>query len=1253
MKAMSPHFLRMSIKSPVDIDEKLFEGFFRDEIFSSWASGNRSWQLHLFGGPGCGKTILSSLVANYLRDHNSSAVTIISIERQAAQGGKITTEAILQYIQDQTFVRERIASSSAPHSFVLLDGFDELPEQVQTILQDYLSKLSSSNRRVLLTRRVPEFVGSINGKCEVFSCDNPNCNAKDLRLFWESDFSATDADDRCVFMLCNPCYESGERCLHPLHSGAMVEPYTYRNIEVTLDRDSIQRFVQADLEREYGASNIPSKVVETIVDKAGNNISIAKLRLDHTRDLSSPLDTYNLSDRLPRSIIAFYDAEISRIDATNQTHRKQVLMALVAATENDEISSKQLENLLRNVNTNNQQNSGDSDLAVEGVVRMSRGLLWMRAGSEVRTYHLHLCNYVQEDYNEELMEAKRLLEAVRRPTADTAAIWRHENGSMVKRQLHFPPSRQISTDSGYFSAVPSPGEISRVNTPSDTRTLMSRAASLSLNLNEGRISEALRSTGDTRSICPFCEAAILHSRTLNGTYDRGEQDLKASSGCFICSSILEYATVKQEGFQNPLVKCERLKHHWSLRTTGPTGAEFTTTLTLQPATLLFGTSPRRYHFVSASDLDPIPDPAHLPPSTHLEHAGPQVASWLQACTTKHVYCVRPTPQSYIPKRLVCISASSSPSTIRITLTTNNLPVITPYATLSHCWGTSTFLTLTRENEAQLTCGIPLTSLTTNFQEAIQVARFIGMQYIWIDSLCIMQGEGGDFGTEGDLMHAVYRNSYCNIVAADSKDSTGGLFRPQRDKGSRTDCRRSDVLPSRYKSKAESVLGEGEWKILHEGMWSDELLGAPIYERGWVFQERMLSPRLLHFTRSQIFWDCSTLSACEAFPTGIPYHLDQHASVDRHWRARLQSTSLDSLTPSLSGGPNDDSPETFWRTAVQKYTACALTNQLDKTVAIWSVAKLVRDLLPSSETYGAGLWSTKLEEQLAWHVATCEPSKRLADLQTGWPSWSWASVCGEVIAGERLVHRRCYWVTRHDGVGDVGFEMEGKVESRDEETRVPAAGAIEMNGIVGNGVVVCDERSGEYGMTIGENCEAKSSSGMKEGEDVFSVYPDESLDVADLLPNECRFIILAASTHDPYAELQRDSLLDDSAPEDRYSGIGLVLLSLSEFAARKLGRYEMELKQLREERDHLRCEMEWLEQEQAENAGMVETKKWYGITAKRTQGLSNWIEGMKNKATQDCNEGGERFRRIGSLQFRDLSAKTWRRILEKRENIWLE
>jgi hypothetical protein len=77
---------------------------------------------------------------------------------------------------------------------------------------------------------------------------------------------------------------------------------------------------------------------------------------------------------------------------------------------------------------------------------------------------------------------------------------------------------------------------------------------------------------------------------------------------------------------------------------------------------------------------------------------------------------------------------------------------------------------------------------------------------------------------------VYRFSYCNIVAADSPDSTFGVFR-ERDAKS--------IIPAVYEAGDDSKLENGTWRILKENLWKDELLETPIYARGWVFQGESL------------------------------------------------------------------------------------------------------------------------------------------------------------------------------------------------------------------------------------------------------------------------------------------------------------------------------------------------------------------------------------------------------------------------------
>lgn len=153
-----------------------------------------------------------------------------------------------------------------------------------------------------------------------------------------------------------------------------------------------------------------------------------------------------------------------------------------------------------------------------------------------------------------------------------------------------------------------------------------------------------------------------------------------------------------------------------------------------------------------------------------------------------------------------------------------------------------------------------------------------------------------------------------------------------------------------------------------------------------------------------------MSACESLPAGLPLPLDRRSAMDRHWRGRLQEGSTRGSIPLR--GANDDSLEDFWKSAVEDYTNLKLTHQSDKRVAIWSVAKLVRDAV--DEEYVVGLWKGALEEQLAWRVADCTTAERPKLLATI-PSWSWASIEGRILIAERSEQRkRFYRVTDHAG-----------------------------------------------------------------------------------------------------------------------------------------------------------------------------------------------------------------------------------------------
>jgi hypothetical protein len=340
--------------------------------------------------------------------------------------------------------------------------------------------------------------------------------------------------------------------------------------------------------------------------------------------------------------------------------------------------------------------------------------------------------------------------------------------------------------------------------------------------------------------------------------------------------------------------------------------------------------------------------------------------WIQRCDTAHPTCQNEKITSFIPTRVIDVGEKKIfQSFIKPVLRSGkDLPPGSSYLTLSHCWGGIVPLRLMTNNVSTMIDHIPFDQLPKTFQDAIIVTQNLGMRYIWIDSLCIVQDDSQDWQREAALMADVYKYSSCNLTAAGAPTSAAGLF--------------LDHNPIFTKPVKARFSTNNKGVVLHD-FWPEGVLrsfeAGPLIGRGWVVQERLLSRRNLHFSHDQIFWECRSDSACETFPEKAPFK-----EIPQFLKHRFSRV--------VYGG--DEGPQSLtevWSVLISQYTKCNLTYATDKLIAFGGIASTFSE--PLGQRYVAGLWLENLAYQLCWS------GKRGTGQAYTAPSWSWASTEGFV------------------------------------------------------------------------------------------------------------------------------------------------------------------------------------------------------------------------------------------------------------------
>lgn len=173
------------------------------------------------------------------------------------------------------------------------------------------------------------------------------------------------------------------------------------------------------------------------------------------------------------------------------------------------------------------------------------------------------------------------------------------------------------------------------------------------------------------------------------------------------------------------------------------------------------------------DSQKVPVTGHFPAdNTGSDYTAGFVNKCLEHCKSHHPSCqIEAMEALWYPTRLVEVLGDNA---ARVIETSETVPV-GPYATLSHCWGKSRMITATTENIGRLKKRSAMLDLPKTFSDALQFIKAIGISLIWIDSICIIQDSVQDWASESRTMLQVYRLAECNLTAAVSEDSHGGLF----------------------------------------------------------------------------------------------------------------------------------------------------------------------------------------------------------------------------------------------------------------------------------------------------------------------------------------------------------------------------------------------------------------------------------------------------------------------------------------------
>ncbi|KAI3329247.1 heterokaryon incompatibility protein-domain-containing protein [Xylariaceae sp. AK1471] len=366
----------------------------------------------------------------------------------------------------------------------------------------------------------------------------------------------------------------------------------------------------------------------------------------------------------------------------------------------------------------------------------------------------------------------------------------------------------------------------------------------------------------------------------------------------------------------------------------------------------------------------------------------EISFWLENCKRRHPRCrtIITSLQTHAtgvkPKRLIRIEK----------LNTEALEELPPFAALSYCWGGDQTVRCDESTTKGFETHIPIEILPATIQDAITVCEQLGIHYLWVDALCILQDSHADKTIEIAKMPYIYGGAVFTIVASRARSAWDGFLKTR--------------IPTPENVSAFQL----PWRCLDGQIGTVTIVELdtqpePIDDRGWTFQERFLSTRHLSEPNSAVGYVDGWRKEGESFMS--------------HGDEKIWETVK-------------DDPYHGWEYIVLKYSERKLTHATDRPLAISGMAERYGQLV--GDEYFAGLWKRYLKSGLLWAVLARDRGRRPPSYQG--PSWSWLAVSGPVF---NLQLNRGEW-------GPERFDAEiSSIQTELVSARAPFGAIIEGSG----------------------------------------------------------------------------------------------------------------------------------------------------------------------------------------------------------------